>query len=236
MINKDGDLTTQFKLATGTKTLVSHLRVLFRPCIVRKDTAHVDKKALNMRHQTQNGFRGIVVVIPQHQKGHLVYITSTRKIISSYDIVFENTSQPYSEATAMRPAVSCIPCPVSSKRKTDYIIMFIQFEEVNLLSGTCDNVERGDKSNDISIMLPPISEEEMGSMESGNESDDETISTEMLKDICDRSQSHSIINWREARYKICDCIIQRNLERKGALKAPRNIGKGLHKLVKTVVK
>ena len=138
-----------------------------------------------------------------------MYITSTRKIISSYDIVFENTSQPYSEATAMRPAVSCIPCPVSSKRKTDYIIMFIKFEDGNLLSGTCDNVERGDKSNDISIMLPPISEEEIGSMESGNESDDENISTEMLEDICDGSQYHSIINLRVARYKIHDCIKRR---------------------------
>ena len=26
-----------------------------------------------MRHQTQNGFHGIFVGIPQHQKGHLVY-------------------------------------------------------------------------------------------------------------------------------------------------------------------
>ena len=32
LINKDGNPTTPFKLATGTKPSVSHLRVLFCPC------------------------------------------------------------------------------------------------------------------------------------------------------------------------------------------------------------
>ena len=36
LINKDGDQTTQHKLATGTKPSLSHLRVLFCPCVVRK--------------------------------------------------------------------------------------------------------------------------------------------------------------------------------------------------------
>ena len=104
MINKDGDPTTPYKLATGTKTSVSHLRVLFCLCFVRKATAHVETKALNMRHQSQKGFRGIFVEIQQHQKLYLLYVPSTRKIISSYDIVFDEsfsialayTSQPYS--------------------------------------------------------------------------------------------------------------------------------------------
>ena len=68
MINKDGDLTTPYKLASGTKPTVTHLRVLFCPCVVRKATAHVEIKALNMRHQAQKGFCGIFVGIPQHQK------------------------------------------------------------------------------------------------------------------------------------------------------------------------
>ena len=89
LINKDGDSTTPHKLATGTKPSVSHLRVLFCPCVVRKATAHVEIKALNMRHQAQKGFRGIFVGIPEHQKGYLVYIPSTRKMISSYDVVFD---------------------------------------------------------------------------------------------------------------------------------------------------
>ena len=89
LINKDCNPTIPFKLATGTKHPVSHLRVLFCPCVVRKSTAHVDKKALNMRHQAQKGFRVIFFGIPQHQKGYLVYVTSTRKIISSYDAVLD---------------------------------------------------------------------------------------------------------------------------------------------------
>ena len=68
LINEDNEPTTPFKLATGTKPSLSHLRVLFFSCVVRKATAHVDKKALNMCHQAQKGFCGIFVGIPQHQK------------------------------------------------------------------------------------------------------------------------------------------------------------------------
>ena len=50
-INKDGDTTTTHKLATGTKLYVSHLRVLLCLCVVRKATAHVETKTLNMSHQ-----------------------------------------------------------------------------------------------------------------------------------------------------------------------------------------
>ena len=42
LINEDGNPTTSHKLATGTKPLVSHLRVLFCQCVVRKATAHVE--------------------------------------------------------------------------------------------------------------------------------------------------------------------------------------------------
>ena len=68
MINENVYPNTSFKLATGTKPSVSHLRVLFFPCVAHKDTAHIDKKALNMRHQAQKGFCGIFVGITQHQK------------------------------------------------------------------------------------------------------------------------------------------------------------------------
>ena len=56
MINEDVKLTTPFKLAKGTKPPVSNLHMLFCRCVVRKSTAHFDKKALNMRHQSQKGF------------------------------------------------------------------------------------------------------------------------------------------------------------------------------------
>ena len=67
LINEDGDPTTPFKLSTGTKPSVSYLCVLFCPCFVQNATAHVDKKALSMRHQAQKGFHSIFVGIPQHQ-------------------------------------------------------------------------------------------------------------------------------------------------------------------------
>ena len=66
LINKDGNPTTPHKLATGTKPSVSHLRVLFCLCVVRKATAHVEKKTLNMRHKAQKGFCGIFFEIPEH--------------------------------------------------------------------------------------------------------------------------------------------------------------------------
>ena len=56
MINEDSDLTTPYKLATGIKNSLSHLCVLFCPCVVRKATAHIGTKRLNMRHQAQNVF------------------------------------------------------------------------------------------------------------------------------------------------------------------------------------
>ena len=50
MINEDGDPTTTHKLVTVKKPIVSHLHVLFFPCVLRKATAHAKKKALNMSH------------------------------------------------------------------------------------------------------------------------------------------------------------------------------------------
>ena len=123
LINKDGDPTTPHKLATGMKHSVSHSRVLFCPCVVHKAMAHVETKTFNMCHQAQKGFRGIFVGIPEHKKGYLVYVPSTRNIISSYDVVFDEslfsalsyTSRPYSEEMAMRPAVTYTLYATSSK-------------------------------------------------------------------------------------------------------------------------
>ena len=61
------------------------------------------------------------------------------------------------------------------------------------------------------------------------------MSTDMLEDIRDGSQSHPSINRIEARYKIRDCIKQRQLEWKGALLSTQNMGKGSNKLFKAVV-
>ena len=73
-------------------------------------------------------------------------------------------------------------------------------------------------------------------MDSGDESDHYLISMEMLEKICDGSQSHPNVNQREACHKIHDHIRQRQSEWKGALLSTRNMGKGLHKVFKTIVK
>ena len=58
-----GETTTPHKLATGKKPSLSNLCVLFYPSVVQKATAHVKRKALNMRHHSQKFFWGIFVGI-----------------------------------------------------------------------------------------------------------------------------------------------------------------------------
>ena len=48
-------------------------------------------------------------------------------------------------------------------------------------------------------------------LDSGHESYDKHMSTEMLEDIRDGIQSHTNVNRRESRYKIRDIIQQRQL-------------------------
>ena len=66
----------------------------------------------------------------------------------------------------------------------------------------------------------------MDAIDSGYESDHDTMSTYMLKDICDGSQTHPNVIIRDARYKICDRIRQRKSEQKVALTATRSMVKG----------
>ena len=81
-------------------------------------------------------------------------------------------------------------------------------------------------------MTPLLIKEEM---DSDGESDHDIISTEMLENIRDESQSHTNVNQRESCYKICDRIRQRQSEWKGVVKVMQSMGKGLHKVFKTVV-
>ena len=96
-------------------------------------------------------------------------------------------------------------------------------------------MESGIKSDDDSTISPLIKEEEIDATLSGNESDVETMSTEMLEDICDVSQSHPSVNMREACYKIRNCIKRSQVEWKLALLSMQNMVKGSHKVFKAVV-
>ena len=75
----------------------------------------------------------------------------------------------------------------------------------------------------------------MDMMPSENESDAEPMSTDMLEDISEVSQSHPIINRREARYKVRDCIEKIQAKCKGALLSMRNMGKRLHKVFRAII-
>ena len=49
----------------------------------------------------------------------------------------------------------------------------------------------------------------MDAINSGDDSDHDLISNEMLEDIRDRSQTHPNVNRRESRYKISEFIRQK---------------------------
>ena len=243
LIKKGIDPTTPFKLVTGTKPLVAHLCVLFYPRVVQIANSNGGRKALNMRHQEQKCFHGIFVWIPQHQKEYLVYVPHKRKITYLYNLFFDKifsialvyTSQSYAEAMDIRPAVSYITYVTYSKQQTGDIITLSQFEERNLLSENWNDTESGNKSDNNSNLVPLISKEEMDVMYSGDESDAELMSTDMLENICDESQFHPSINRKEASYNISDRFKQRQVEWKGALLSTQNMGKGLQKVFKAVV-
>ena len=84
-------------------------------------------------------------------------------------------------------------------------------------------------------MPPLIIEEEIDAMDSGDESDDEPMFTDILEDICDVSKTYPSVTIREAHYKINDRIKQSQLEWKRLLLSTRNMGKGLHKSFKAFV-
>ena len=50
LVYHKGEPATPQKLSTGMKPSVSSRSVLFCTCVVRKETAHVDTKALNVCH------------------------------------------------------------------------------------------------------------------------------------------------------------------------------------------
>ena len=123
-------------------------------------------------------------------------------IISSYNVLFdkifscalEYTSRPYSEAMAMCPEGTYTPYVTSLKEQTSYVITFAHFEEGNIITETRNDAESGDESDKESNMM---SKQDMENINSGDELDHDLISTEMLEDICDGSQTHLIVNKRE---------------------------------------
>ena len=96
----------------------------------------------------------------------------------------------------MCPAVTYTLYATSSKEQTGNLITFAQFEEGDILTKNHNDAENGDESDKESIMM---SEQDMDVINSGDESDHDLISTEMLEDICDGSHTHPNVNSRESR-------------------------------------
>ena len=63
-----------------------------------------------------------------------------------------------------------------------------------------------------------MSKQDMEILNYDENSDHDLLSTEMLGDICDGSQTHLNVNKREARCKIRDRIRQKESQWKGELK------------------
>ena len=77
----------------------------------------------------------------------------------------------------MRPAVTYTSYGTSSREQTGDIIMFTQFEEGNIWTKTRNDTESGDEPDNESIM---IIKQDMNAINSGDKSDHDLISTEML--------------------------------------------------------
>ena len=80
-----------------------------------------------------------------------------------------------------------------------------------------------------------MNEQDMENLDSNEQSDHDLISTEMLEDIRDGSQTHPKINKREARMAIRDRIKQKKSQWKGELRARHKMVKGLHRVFSTIV-
>ena len=83
--------------------------------------------------------------------------------------------------------------------------MFAQFEEGNILTETCNDAESCEKSDNKYITM---SKQDTENLDSNENSDHYLISTEMLEEICDGSQTHPNVNKMETRCKIRDRIKQ----------------------------
>ena len=111
----DQQPATPTQLFTGQKPIVSHFRVFGCPVVIKKHVARVDGKSL--QKQTQRGVRGIFIGFPDNQKGHLVYVPTTRQIVVSGDTIFDEsffsaiatTWRPFHDALALRPLASDVP-------------------------------------------------------------------------------------------------------------------------------
>ena len=131
---KNGRQSTPYELHYNKRPKVGKFRILFCPAIVRKHTSINNVKTPSIRATGQKGFRGIFIGFPENMAGYELYIPSTRQIISSSDVVFDErfesctgiTNPPYREAMSLRPVVDFTSHFSTSHEHTGDIITFAQ--------------------------------------------------------------------------------------------------------------
>ena len=116
-LRKDNRLTTPYELYHNTKPNIKRFRVLFCPCVFKKYTATThdhNNKLIHINVQkrfSQRGARGIFIGFDHHTPGYLIFIPSTRQIITSIDVIFDeyflsaliHKTRAYREALLTRP-------------------------------------------------------------------------------------------------------------------------------------
>ena len=106
----------------------------------------------------------------------------------------------------MRPEVTYTLYATSLKEQTGNLIAFAQFEEGNIITETRNDAESGNESKSKSIT---INEQDMENLDSNKQPDYDLISTDMLEDIRDGSQTHPNVNKWESSYEIRDRVRQK---------------------------
>ncbi|MGH7974584.1 MAG: hypothetical protein ACREBR_03580 [bacterium] len=132
----EGRQSTPHEMVTGLRPPIKHLRTLFCPCIVRKHTVRQQGQVIQTSHIPQRGVRDVFIGFPRDQSGSLVFIPSTRQILVSADVVYDQgfssaltyTDKPFHDAITLRPSVSYVSKPSTFYEQTGDIITFAQDE------------------------------------------------------------------------------------------------------------
>ena len=89
LANNDGAPTTPFFKFFGKKPKLDQFKVLFCPVVCKKYTAKKDGHTVKPTKSPQRGCRGIFVGLPVDQAGYNIYVPSTRQIINSGNVIFD---------------------------------------------------------------------------------------------------------------------------------------------------